>query len=61
MRFAVCNEIYKDQPIPEAFDKIASTSYDGVEIAPWTLGASIDVLNDARISPRDVGRPRGPV
>lgn len=50
MRFAVCNEIYKDQPIPEAFDKIASNGYDGVEIAPWTLGASIDVLDDAHVA-----------
>ena len=46
MKFAVCNEIFKDKSVSEVFDAIAAIGYDGVEIAPWTLGAPIDQLDD---------------
>jgi sugar phosphate isomerase/epimerase len=50
MKFAVCNEVFKDKSIAKAFDKIAEIGYDGVEIAPWTLGAPLNELDDATLS-----------
>tara|TARA_Y100000588_G_scaffold298280_1_gene319205 strand:+ start:96 stop:908 length:813 start_codon:yes stop_codon:yes gene_type:complete len=49
MKFAVCNEVFKDRSAAETFDAIAAIGYEGVEIAPWTLGAPIDELDDATI------------
>ena len=49
MKFAVCNEVFKDRAAAETFDAIAAIGYEGVEIAPWTLGAPIDELDDATI------------
>ncbi|MHC4253593.1 MAG: sugar phosphate isomerase/epimerase family protein [Planctomycetota bacterium] len=35
MKFALCSETFDDVPLEEAFGKIASHGYEGVEIAPF--------------------------
>ena len=37
MKFALCNEIFRDLPLKDAFQKIADVGYQGVEVAPFTL------------------------
>jgi sugar phosphate isomerase/epimerase len=37
MRFATCNEPWKDTPIEEVFRIAARIGFDGVELAPFTL------------------------
>jgi sugar phosphate isomerase/epimerase len=37
MKFALCNEMFRDLPLGEAFAKIAELGYQGVEVAPFTL------------------------
>ncbi len=60
MKFAICNEIIKDRSVAETFEAIAAIGYDGVEIAPWTLGAPIDELDDATLeSGRDAAEAAG--
>jgi sugar phosphate isomerase/epimerase len=38
MRFAVCNEMFKDWPHEDTASAIAGFGYQGVELAPFTLG-----------------------
>jgi len=47
MKFALCNEIFRNLPLEDAFHKIADIGYEGVEIAPFTLQAN----------PRDLTEP----
>jgi len=37
MKFALCNEIFRNLPLEDAFQKIADIGYQGVEVAPFTL------------------------
>jgi sugar phosphate isomerase/epimerase len=37
MKFAICNETFRDWPIDKAFDFAANCGYAGIEIAPFTL------------------------
>jgi sugar phosphate isomerase/epimerase len=39
MRWAICNEIFEDRPLAEAFTLAARIGYEALEIAPYTLGA----------------------
>jgi sugar phosphate isomerase/epimerase len=45
MRFALCNEIFEDQPWRDVVNAIAAAGYDGVEIAPFTLADSVDDIS----------------
>ena len=47
MKFAICNEVFENQPWPEVVKTIAAAGYDGVEIAPFTLADSVDDLSPA--------------
>jgi sugar phosphate isomerase/epimerase len=38
LRFAVCNELYRDWPLAQALADARSRGYEGVEVAPHTLG-----------------------
>jgi sugar phosphate isomerase/epimerase len=37
MKFAICNEMFRDRPIADTFSTIRKLGYTGVEIAPFTL------------------------
>lgn len=41
MKFAICNEIFQDWPLNEAFTFIGKTGYDAVEIAPFTIAKAV--------------------
>ena len=38
MKISICNELFQGWPIEKVFDYAAQLGYDGVEIAPYTLG-----------------------
>ncbi len=48
MKVGICNEVFGDRPIEEVFAYIADLGYDGVEIAPFTLGNSPREISAAR-------------
>jgi sugar phosphate isomerase/epimerase len=41
MKFAICNEIFKDWKLADTLAYAARLGYDGVEIAPFTLANSV--------------------
>ncbi|HEY5913361.1 MAG TPA: sugar phosphate isomerase/epimerase family protein [Verrucomicrobiae bacterium] len=41
MKFAICNEIYRDWKIEDVFAHAARVGYDAVEISPFTLANSV--------------------
>jgi sugar phosphate isomerase/epimerase len=41
MKFAICNEIFRDWPIEKTLAYAAQLGYQGVEIAPFTLANSV--------------------
>ena len=53
MRFAICNETYGEVPLAESARLAASHGYEGLEIAPFTLGPDICCLDPATI--REMG------
>lgn len=48
MRFATCNEPWKDTPIEEVFRIAARLGFEGVEIAPFTLAERVEAIPAAR-------------
>lgn len=45
MKFAMCNEFCVDWSLDETFALAAEAGYTGVELAPYTLGPSVDQIN----------------
>jgi D-psicose/D-tagatose/L-ribulose 3-epimerase len=45
---AICNEMWKGEPIEHVFAKARQMGYDGVEIAPFTLAESADQVPAGR-------------
>ncbi len=48
MKFAICNETFLDWPLDRAFGFAADCGYTGIEIAPFTLGASAGEISSAK-------------
>ncbi len=48
MKFAICNEIFADWKIEDVFTFAAQTGYDAVEVAPFTLADSVNLIGPAR-------------
>lgn len=47
MRFGICNELFKEKSIEEAFSYVSSIGYNGIELAPWTFTPSVlNVVED---------------
>jgi sugar phosphate isomerase/epimerase len=40
MKISICNELFKGWEIEKTFDYAAQLGYDGVELAPFTMGAT---------------------
>ena len=41
MKFAICNEIFRDWKLEDTFAHVGKLGYDGVEIAPFTIANSV--------------------
>jgi sugar phosphate isomerase/epimerase len=41
MRFAMCNELLKHRGLEGSIRQLAALGYDGVEVAPWTIGEDV--------------------
>jgi len=48
IKIAICNETFQGWPIEKIFGYVAQLGYDGVEIAPLTLGGSISEISQQR-------------
>jgi sugar phosphate isomerase/epimerase len=48
VKFAICNEIYKDWDLADAFAHAKSAGYDAVEIAPFTVAPNVTELSGPR-------------
>ncbi len=48
MKFALCNEIFEDRDWRKACEFIASSGYEGVEIAPFTFAEDIRELEEEK-------------
>src|SRR5437870_3157634 len=47
MKFAICNEIFRDWPLDDVFAYTAKLGYHAVEIAPFTLANSVTEISSA--------------
>jgi len=47
-KFAICNEIFRDWKLEDVIHYVATTGYDAVEIAPFTLAKYVTDVSSAR-------------
>ena len=50
MKFSMCNEFCEGWPLARVFDLAQTCGYEGVEIAPFTLGKTVDRISAAERS-----------
>jgi len=48
MKFAICNETFRDWPIDKGFALAAECGYTGIEIAPFTIAADVREISPAK-------------
>ena len=48
IRFAICNEIFKDWPLEKTFEFVARCGYNAIEIAPFTIAKSVTDIPSSR-------------
>ena len=48
MKFAVCNETFRDWPFDKAFAFAAECGYTGLEIAPFTINPDATAITTAQ-------------
>ena len=48
MKISICNELFKDWDVEKVFDYAAQLGYDGVELAPFTLGETASDISAAK-------------
>ncbi len=48
MKFAICNELFEGWPFDRVCQFVKSAGYDGLEVAPFTLAASITDVTPGR-------------
>lgn len=48
MKFATCNEPWRDVPVEEVFEVAAEIGFEGVEIAPFTIAEHVDEISADR-------------
>src|SRR6516164_3547708 len=57
MKFAICNEIFRDWKLDDVFSHASKLGYAAVEIAPFTLANSVtDIPASERTRIRDSAR-----
>jgi sugar phosphate isomerase/epimerase len=60
MKISICNELFKDWDIKKIFDYVAQLGYDGVELAPFTIGeTALDISAAARKRIRQAAETAG--
>lgn len=60
MKISICNELFKGWDIEKIFDYAAQLGYDGVELAPFTMGeTALDISAAARKSIREAAAKAG--
>jgi sugar phosphate isomerase/epimerase len=47
MKISICNELFEGWAIEKVFDYAAQLGYDGVELAPFTLGETASDISAA--------------
>jgi D-psicose/D-tagatose/L-ribulose 3-epimerase len=46
-RFATCNELFQDMPLPQVCQEVRALGYEGLELAPYTLSSDPASLTPA--------------
>lgn len=60
MKYAICNETFQGMAWPETCHAVASSGYQGIEVAPFTLAANVgDISANARRDCADTARREG--
>lgn len=60
MKISICNELFESWEIEKSFDYAAQLGYDGIELAPFTLGeTALDIPTAARNSIRKAAEKAG--